>query len=288
MLVACAFAACGSDEVEPTPTPDPKPELVKMSFLVNAGEETRTVLMHGGENENQVWFQNGDKIKIFDTCSEGHEFSTTLNNAPSASATFNGYAHKSAEADFYALYPYQEKASLNTDNGIIFAILPSQQNAINGSFDPKANLSVSCIDMSDNEQSEIPSFTLKNAGSLVKFTVSESMKNLKSVKLEDNSNPHVPLSGWMAIKVPKENEISVGTISGDGYPADNSVTLSASNGSTLSPGGTYYIVVWPGTHSSLTITLTNSEGKTKTGTLTGTLSDDVTFNRAKIFNLGTF
>lgn len=287
MLTACAFAACGSDEVEPTPTPDPKPELVKMSFLVNAGEETRTVLMHGEGKENQVWFQNGDKIKIFDSCSDGHVFSTTLNNAPSASAEFTGYAHRNAATNFYALYPCQDQDNvfLNTGSSDIFTVLPSQQDARNGSFDPKANLSVSCINMAG--QSEIPEFTLYNAGSLVKFTVSESMKNLKSVKLEDNSNPHVPLSGWMSIHVPKDNKISVGTISGDGYPADNSVTLLAPKNSTLSPGETYYIVVWPGTHSSLTITLTNSEGKTKTGTLS---DGDVTltFNRAKIFNLGTF
>ena len=277
MLTACAFAACGSDEVEPTPTPDPKPELVKMSFLVNAGEETRTVLMHGeGKEKNQVWFQNGDKIKIFDSYGDGHDFSTTLNNAPSASATFNGYAHKDAEADFYALYPYQEKATFNAASYSISAILPSQQDATDGSFDPKANLSVSCIDLYDKEQSEIPSFTLYNAGCLVKFTV--SMTDLKSVTLTDNSD--VPLSGWMAIYV--LDNYCVKKIGGE-YPANNSVTLSAPENSTLSSGGTYYIAVWPGTHSSLTITLTNSEGKTKTGTLS-----DVKFNRAKIFNLGTF
>lgn len=278
MLTACAFAACGSDEVEPTPTPDPKPELVKMSFLVNAGEETRTVLMPGEGKENHVWFQNGDEICIFDNTNK-YEFTTKLTeDAPSA--TFTGKAQHTATGFFYALYPYQDIALFNSSSSSFTAEIPKTQTPVSGSFDPKANVSVARIPMDDTQSSDFVITKLYNACALVKFT---STINLKSVKLESTNGF---LSGDMNIKFnpvdQAPTDLSNLTFSD---PHDkftfNSVELSNSDESFAK--GTYYIAVWPGTHSSLTITLTNSEGKTKTGTLS-----NVTFNRAKIFNLGTF
>ncbi len=287
MLAACAFAACGSDEVEPTPTPDPKPELVKMSFLVNAGEETRTVLMHDGDNENQVWFHDGDEICIFDNDveppTEPHKFKTSL-SADAPSATFTGEAHHTAAGFFYALYPYQSTASFNNSSSF-YADIPKTQTPVLDSFDPKANVSVARIPMPDTQSSDFVITKLYNACALVKFT---STIDLKSVKLECKDGW---LSGAMNIEIHPDDQaptnLSNLTFS---YPSSDSsekytfqdVELKNPDGIVFVPG-TYYIAVWPGKYTNLKIILTNSSGQTKTGTL-----NSVTFERAKILNLGNF
>lgn len=272
-LLAAALIACGgSDDIEPTT--DPTPQLVKMSFLVNA-DATRTVL----QSDYAVWFSNGDEIAIFDDEGDNHRFTTSLTE-DAASAVFQGMAHKDAAADFYALYPYQEDAGMiffGSTPGII-ATLPTQQTAVRGSFDPKANISVSHLHM-DDTSSDMPSFRLYNAGSLAQFTVPEGL-SLQSVKITGNC----PLSGDMGIVMPNDlTQITTTSQNiGDAAHTSNEVEIQATDGDPIT-AGTYYIALWPGTHSSITITLTSTDGRTKRGTLS-----NVTFRRSLVFDLGTF
>lgn len=273
ILAATTFVACGGDDEQvPTPKPDAEHQLVEMDFRVNGGSGTRTVLRDG----NEVWFQNGDAISIFDSESQGHPFTTTLQQDAST-AIFHGHAHKDAATDFYALYPYSangEKSSYGS-TPMIIATLPARQTAVRGTFDPSANLSVAHLKMSDVQQS-MPSFTLYNACSLVKFSVSEGL-SLKSVKLTGTTT----LSGDMGIVMPADLT-QQSLESRVGGTQNKEVTLQAEEGHHIT-AGTYYVAVWPGSHTSLTITLTNAEGKTNTGTMGG-----VEFKRAKIVDLGTF
>lgn len=273
ILTASILASCGNDD-ELTPQPIRTPEPVKMSFRVSAAS-TRTVL----QSDNSVWFHDGDAINIFGECDDKHRFSTTLQE-DAADAVFTGYAHKDAATDFYAMYPFQSGADLVKGNTppMIIATLPNQQVAVQNSFDPSANLSVSRIKMSDTSQ-DIPEFTLYNACALAKFTVSEGLQ-LSSVELSGVA----PMSGDMGILMPDNLEGITVTNQGIGdlSVTHTNVVLSAQDGTSIS-AGTYYIPVWPGEHSSLTIKLTRTDGKTKTGNLT-----NVTFKRAKILDLGTF
>ncbi len=251
----------------------PSAELIpalQMSFTV--GEGSRTTL----STDNAVHFCPGDIISLFDYYQDNQLFATNI-KSQSPTATFSGYAHENITKSFFVLYPYQEGASALYDTDEIYAQVPTLQTATAGSFDPKANLSVSKF-----LPEETKNFTLYNVCALAKFTLGDDVKDCKKVVLASNGKQQLAGDVYMdvyAIMNGDDSNASTGLTSSP--LSSNSVTLQGN----IESGTTYYIDVLPAScNSGITITCYNANGDIIASKSTG---NTVTFKRAKVMNLGS-
>ena len=232
------LSACSNDMKEVVDNvPVNQPTLQYMEFTASAGTDTRTQLT----SDNKVVWQSGDAISIFD--GTGNRKFTTKDSG--ASAIFGGNA--ASATDYYALYPYQEGATLS-GNVIKGVTLPSEQTAKAGSFDAAYNLSVA-------KASSDLQLAFKNVGSLVKFAVSnDQASKVRKVKLTSHDNTAV-LTGTVDITL---GSLPEATPTSGQLP---SATLIADNG--LEADQYYYFAVLPSALSTgFSLTFYDEEGKT--------------------------
>ena len=232
------LSACSNDMKEVVDNvPVNQPTLQYMEFTASTGTDTRTQLT----SDNKVVWQAGDAISIFD--GTGNRKFTTKDSG--ASAIFGGNA--ASASDYYALYPYQEGATLS-GNVIKNVILLSEQTAKAGSFDAACNLSVATA--SSNLQ-----LAFKNVGSLVKFAVSnEQASKVRKVKLTSHDATAV-LTGTVDITLGSQPAAT---------PASGQqpyATLIADNG--LEAGQYYYFAVLPSVlNAGFSLTFYDEQGNT--------------------------
>lgn len=184
---------------------------------------------------------------------------------------------------FAALYPYQEDAEcsraysfnvpyIDLDNKCLSnmdvpdcqyefkATVPTLQQAVENSYDPKAYLSLAVMQKADEELS------FKNACTLIKITAPATAGDVKSITLSTRDNPDLDneidyLTGrykmGFAFKITtapqgmrfndnmSEAEKSSWLIPNMRAVRDvsNTVTIAAPEGQTLKAGGVYYMVV---------------------------------------------
>ena len=232
------LSACSNDMKEVVDNvPVNQPTLQYMEFTASTGTDTRTQLT----SDNKVVWQAGDAISIFD--GTGNRKFTTKDSG--ASAIFGGNA--ASASNYYALYPYMEEATLES-NVIKNVTLPSEQTAKAGSFDAAYNLSVA-------KASSDLQLAFKNVGSLVKFAVSNNQAaNVRKVKLTSHDATAV-LTGTVDITLGSQPAAT---------PASGQqpyATLIADNG--LEAGQYYYFAVLPSVlNAGFSLTFYDEEGKT--------------------------
>ena len=283
------FTSCSSQD---DPTPEPRP--VRISLTASAGQGTRTVLANDGSS---VHFQPDDALSVIGFTFTNNKFTTHLSTV-SSSATFTGEVNLrdlSIPKTLFAVYPYESnpKYSYSSKTHYITATLPTKQMAVEGSFDPKANISVGAfVGNSSQTHYEV---TLYNACALAKLTIDASLecdKVVLSSVAETTEKAPLPLSGRRPFE-PHMPSYDTATSESDtdqeisddsdlATPPSPSVTLVAPEGKTLA--GTYYIVLWP-QNTMVSIVLTNKDGAT---IKTRRSKSSVEFVRSKITDLGKF
>jgi len=231
------LASCSSEEIATGLEPVVKESGLKyLEFTASAGADTRTQLT----SDNKVEWVAGDEISIFDGTAN-RKF-TTKDSGPSV--VFGGEANEAST--YYALYPYQEGATIE-NNVIKNVTIPTVQEAKAGSFDGGVNFSVASA-------STDLQLAFKNVGSLVKFSMSnDKAADVRSVKLTSNNGDAV-LAGTVNITVgatPTVTPIS----------SQSQVTLKSDAG--FEAGEDYFFMVLPGTLSDgFSLTFTDKEGLT--------------------------
>ena len=110
--VVTAISCSNKDNLEPAAS-----ERVPMQFAAGTPALTKTAIAEDGTSV--VWSE-GDAIGIFDT--QINEFNL-IDGEGTSEGSFSGLALPDAE--YYALYPYDEAASIS--GGVISATLPSAQ-----------------------------------------------------------------------------------------------------------------------------------------------------------------
>lgn len=239
LVLALAAFSCSKDE-NLTPQED---VLVPMEFFVGTESDgTKTKL----NSDNTVSFVSDDRISVFDG-SGNREFSTSDSGSK---VKFSGQVTRGATA-FKALYPYQSGASLSGSN--ISATIPAAQTAVEGTFDPAANLSVAQFNKGNT-------FTLKNICTLIMFQVNEACTKVKITG-------STPIAGTVSINP------STGVATGG---SSNTVTMT----STFTTGKTYYAAILPG-ERTLTFEITPSSGTAYTKT-----TKSITFIKSKFLDVG--
>ena len=193
---------------------------------------------------------------------------TELSEAASFQGTWGPAKANLLNTDGFVVYPGNSDNftfSAQTDDyaAVSFTIaynLPTEQEAVEGSFDNGLNLSYSLISSNDvaNNTAKV---TFKNLCAIFRINLPSTEYNIKSIKLEseDKSNNYY-LTGR------KEFNLETNALTGKDKQSASKpsyVLLRKADGSNLKAGASYYAVVWGQDHycRGVKITFTNDKGK---------------------------
>lgn len=198
--------------------------IVLTALSAQNAPDTKTELKDNGAD---VFWSAADVIQVFQG-SEGARFVST-NAAPALQAEFRGYLPVSTAAslDLWAVYPYDE-TNTSDGNGIT-ATVPADQQAIAGTFDPSALLTVAHTDNL--------TLAFQNVCGGLKFKVAGDWIQ----QVEFRSNDGSPLAGKVSVSI---DESGHPVVTGIEEPSD-AVRLTAPYGETLQPETWYYLCCLP-------------------------------------------
>ena len=284
MGLALSVVSCSKDDFGDGNTTDE--QLVEMSFTSTGLEKpsteetasqsnqikTRTVL--GSDGATVTW-QANDKIGI------GFKAPTPKNlpfTTPTAGSDvrFWGNAPDVNNVSYFMMYPYQQdaKISANSNTQAIYQYnFPKDQNAIAGTFDPKANVSVGIIPQRGKP------FVAYNVGGLLRFTI-KGTSDVKQVKLLSIGQEN--LAGNLKSTITFANDGKISAAKNEFSTASPVVNLTAASG-TLEENKAYYIALPEQKLSQgLTLVFIMQDGKA----ILKKVKQEINIQRAKVYDLG--
>ena len=282
--LALSVVSCSNDDFEGTNTTDD--QLVDMTF-VSAGLEspsnaeditpsnqakTRTVL---GSDGTTVTWQANDKIGIGFKGNQPKNYPFTTPTAGS-DVHFWGQAPNVNNVAYFMMYPYQQDAKISANSNIqaIYQYnFPKEQNAIAGTFDPKANVSVGIIPQRGKP------FVAYNIGGLLRFSL-RGTSNVKQVKLLSIGQEN--LAGNLKSTITFANNGKISAATNVFTTASPVVNLTPASGS-FEEGKAYYIALpEQKLAQGLTLVFIMQDGKA----ILKKVKQEVNIQRAKVYNLG--
>jgi len=245
--------------------------LVEMSFIAGSSQPiTRTVL--GSDGATVTW-QANDKIGI----GYGKQPKNCPFTTPTAGSDvrFWGQAHNQPNP-YFMMYPYQQdaKISANSNTQAIYQYnFPKEQNAIAGTFDPKANVSVGIIPQRGKP------FIAYNVGGLLRFTI-KGTSNVKQVKLLAIGQEN--LAGNLKSTITFATDGKISAVKNEFTAASPVVNLKAESG-TLEENKAYYIALPEQKLSQgLTLVFIMQDGKA----ILKKVKQVIKIQRAKVYDFG--
>ena len=284
MGLALSVVSCSKDDFGDGDTTDE--QLVEMSFTSTGLEKpsteeaasqsnqikTRTVL--GSDGATVTW-QANDKIGIGFKGYQPKNFPFTTPTAGS-DVRFWGQAPDVNNVSYFMMYPYQQdaKISANSNTQAIYQYnFPKEQNAIAGTFDPKANVSVGIIPQRGKP------FIAYNVGGLLRFTI-KGTSNVKQVKLLSIGQEN--LAGNLKSTITFANDGKISAAKNEFTTASPVVNLKAESG-TLEENKAYYIALPEQKLSQgLTLVFIMQDGKA----ILKKVKQEINIQRAKVYDLG--
>ena len=281
--LALSVVSCSNDDFEGTNGTDD--QLVDMTF-VSAGLEspsnaeditpsnqakTRTVL---GSNGTTVTWQANDKIGIGFKGNQPKNYPFTT---PTAGSDVHFWGKTPNQPNpYFMMYPYQQdaKISANSNTQAIYQYnFPKEQNAIAGTFDPKANVSVGIIPQRGKP------FVAYNIGGLLRFSL-RGTSNVKQVKLLSIGQEN--LAGNLKSTITFANNGKISAATNVFTTASPVVNLTPASGS-FEEGKAYYIALpEQKLAQGLTLVFIMQDGKA----ILKKVKQEVNIQRAKVYNLG--
>ena len=283
MGLALSVVSCSKDDFGDGDTTDE--QLVEMSFTSTGLEKpsteetasqsnqikTRTVL--GSDGATVTW-QANDKIGIGFKGYQPKNYPFTTPTAGS-DVRFWGQAHNQPNP-YFMMYPYQQDAKISANNNtqaIYQYNFPKDQNAIAGTFDPKANVSVGIIPQRGKP------FIAYNVGGLLRFTI-KGTSNVKQVKLLSIGQEN--LAGNLKSTITFANNGKISAANNVFTAASPVVNLTAASG-TLEENKAYYIALPEQKLSQgLTLVFIMQDGKA----ILKKVKQEINIQRAKVYDLG--
>ena len=247
--------------------------LVEMSFIAGSSQPvTRTVL--GSDGATVTW-QANDKIGIGFKSPSAKNFPFTTPTAGS-DVHFWGKAPNVNNVSYFMMYPYQQdaKISANSNTQAIYQYnFPKDQNAIAGTFDPKANVSVGIIPQRGKP------FIAYNVGGLLRFTI-KGTSDVKQVKLLSIGQEN--LAGNLKSTITFANDGKISAAKNEFTTASPVVNLKAESGN-LEENKAYYIALPEQKLSQgLTLVFIMQDGKA----ILKKVKQEINIQRAKVYDLG--
>ena len=247
--------------------------LVEMSFIAGSSQPvTRTVL--GSDGATVTW-QANDKIGIGFKGYQPKNYPFTTPTSGS-DVHFWGQAPDVNNVSYFMMYPYQQdaKISANSNTQAIYQYnFPKEQNAIAGTFDPKANVSVGIIPQRGKP------FIAYNVGGLLRFTI-KGTSNVKQVKLLAIGQEN--LAGNLKSTITFANDGKISAAKNEFTTASPVVNLKAESGN-LEENKAYYIALPEQKLSQgLTLVFIMQDGKA----ILKKVKQEINIQRAKVYDLG--
>ena len=269
--LALTTASCSQDDFDSTEATSEK--LVEMSFIAGSSQPvTRTVL--GSDGATVTW-QANDKIGIGFKGNQPKNYPFTTPTAGS-DVHFWGKAPDVNNVSYFMMYPYQQdaKISANSNTQAIYQYnFPKEQNAIAGTFDPKANVSVGIIPQRGKP------FIAYNVGGLLRFTI-KGTSNVKQVKLLSIGQEN--LAGNLKSTITFANDGKISAAKNEFTEASPVVNLKAESGN-LEENKAYYIALPEQKLSQgLTLVFIMQDGKA----ILKKVKQEINIQRAKVYDLG--
>ena len=269
--LALTTASCSQDDFDSTEATSEK--LVEMSFIAGSSQPvTRTVL--GSDGATVTW-QTNDKIGIGFKGNQPKNYPFTTPTAGS-DVRFWGNAPDVNNVSYFMMYPYQQdaKISANSNTQAIYEYnFPKEQNAIAGTFDPKANVSVGIIPQRGKP------FIAYNVGGLLRFTI-KGTSNVKQVKLLSIGQEN--LAGNLKSTITFANDGKISAAQNQFSSASPVVNFKAESGN-LEVNKAYYIALPEQKLSQgLTLVFIMQDGKA----ILKKVKQEINIQRAKVYDLG--
>ena len=283
MGLALSVVSCSKDDFGDGDTTDE--QLVEMSFTSTGLEKpsteetasqsnqikTRTVL--GSDGATVTW-QANDKIGIGFKGYQPKNYPFTTPTAGS-DVRFWGLAPNQPNP-YFMMYPYQQYAKISAKSNTQAEYeynFPKEQNAIAGTFDPKANVSVGIIPQRGKP------FVAYNVGGLLRFTI-KGTSNVKQVKLLAIGQEN--LAGNLKSTITFANNGKISTAKNEFSAASPVVNLTAASG-TLEENKAYYIALPEQKLSQgLTLVFIMQDGKA----ILKKVKQVINIQSAKVYDLG--
>ena len=255
------LASCSSSEDFFTENLGDNNKSVKMTFTASQenGSATRTAIGTEG-GETKIHWSKGDIIKVTNG-TETNDFTLTAGQG-TTKATFNGEISESAT--YYAIYPNQNGVSFS-GNKFSGVELKAEQEAVEGSFDPKAAIMVA--------KSNGTNLPFKNVVAYFKVTPTFDCSEIVVTAHKSTD----ALAGKFDV-----------AISDDGTPSISNITNKSREvklTGTITANKDYYILLLPGTFEyGFSVTLKPKDDTTKKYFKQKNTS--FTLNRNDLWNLG--
>ena len=256
-----ALASCSSAEDFFTENLGDNNKSVKMTFTASQenGSATRTAIGKDDENTIILWSE-GDIIKVTNG-TETNDFTLTAGQG-TTKATFNGEISESAT--YYAIYPNQSDVTFsnNTFSGVE---LKAEQEAKEGSFDPKAAIMVA--------KSNGTNLPFKNVVAYFKVTPTFDCSEIVVTAHKSTD----ALAGKFDVAIGDDGTPSISNITNK----SREVKLTG----TIKKDKDYYILLLPGTFEyGFSVTLKPKDDTTKK--YFKQKNSSFTLNRNDLWNLG--
>ena len=261
-LIVMSIYSCTSDD-ETVQDVNDNSSVVTTFTCTQENEGTTTKAAMGPEGKTILW-KSGDAISIFDG-DGNNQFTLKEGSDGQKSGSFTGNCYESES--YVAVYPYTEGATLSYDRKSVSKIvLPDEQEAVAGSFDPKAALMIA--------KSNTTTLQFKNAVGFIKVTPEFNCKKI----ILRAANKTQPLAGKGKINIEDPNNPYID------FTGSKELFYSITLSGTITNGSAYYIAV-PAVTLVKNWTLTFV---TENQNYMRQVTQDITFVRSKALNLGTF
>ena len=269
--LALTTASCSQDDFDSTEATSEK--LVEMSFIAGSSQPvTRTVL--GSDGATVTW-QTNDQIGIGYYSVPGNKSLPFKTSSTGSNVIFWGQA-ADQQNPYFMMYPYQEDAKILQKNNVTAEYqytFPKNQQAIAGTFDPKANVSVGIIPQRGKP------FIAYNVGGLLRFTI-KGTSNVKQVKLLSIGQEN--LAGNLKSTITFANDGKISVAKNEFTTASPVVNLKAESGN-LEENKAYYIALPEQKLSQgLTLVFIMQDGKA----ILKKVKQEINIQRAKVYDLG--
>ena len=269
--LALTTASCSQDDFDSTEATSEK--LVEMSFIAGSSQPvTRTVL---GTDGSTVTWQTNDQIGIGYYSAPGNKSLPFKTSSIGSNVIFWGQA-ADQQNPYFMMYPYQEDAKILQKNNVTAEYqytFPKNQQAVAGTFDPKANVSVGIIPQRGKP------FIAYNVGGLLRFII-KGTSNVKQVKLLSIGQEN--LAGNLKSTITFANDGKISAAKNEFTTASPVVNLIAESGS-LEENKAYYIALPEQKLSQgLTLVFIMQDGKA----ILKKVKQEINIQRAKVYDLG--
>ena len=256
-----ALASCSSAEDFFTENLGDNNKSVKMTFTASQenGSATRTAIGTEG-GETKIHWSESDVIKV--TNGTNTSVFTLTAGQGTTKATFNGEISESAT--YYAIYPNQSGVGFS-DNKFTGVMLKAEQEAVEGSFDPKAAIMVA--------KSNGTNLPFKNVVAYFKVTPTFDCSEIVVTAHKSTD----ALAGKFDVAIDGEGTPSISNITNKSREVRLTGIITANKD--------YYILLLPGTFEyGFSVTLKRKDDTTKK--YFKQKNSSFTLNRNDLWNLG--